>query len=80
MEVLSLTCAGVPKHWLASSLQQQYMQAPAWASGSEVACREADAVYGLQMRIRSARPCTLAHYLSVLEDLQHKANAQSVML
>ena len=37
-----MTCAGVPKHWVASSLQQQYMQAPARASVFEDACPEAD--------------------------------------
>ena len=30
MDVASLTCIGVAKQLLASSLQQQYMQAPAW--------------------------------------------------
>ena len=38
MDVLSLTRAGVPKQLFASSLQQQYMQAPAQQSnhGSEI--------------------------------------------
>lgn len=56
MEVLALTRAGVPKQLFASSLQQQYMQAPAQQGdqyqsfqASQVTCMVGDSAYIMPM-------------------------------